>query len=186
MRIVIASILAVLLLGGTVAAQSPAASPLTPAAPASPAASPLTPAPGPALTFGATNAKVCKAGTTCTWYLTVIDPLAPTATMVTQLVPGAGKALTPTTPLPANIAPGTYLVEASAWVQGAVTAGKQPKTGRVASCFAIVTVADDPAIVSVDLKVQFKKRNKGCDIAVTYTGSAPTTPGGPQPSAQPG
>jgi hypothetical protein len=175
MRIVVASLVAILLTGGTVAAQSPVASPVTPVASPlgspgasllpNPAASPVL---GPTLTFGATNRRACKADTVCTWYLTIIDPLALASDMTTQLVPGIGRALTPTTPLPTNLAPGAYLVEASAWVQPSATTSADVKTGRVSSCAAVITVTADPAVTSVDVQVEFKKKLKGCEIAATF------------------
>ncbi len=175
MRVVVVSILAILLIGGSVVAQSPQASPVTPVASPlpSPAASPLSsplasPIVGPVLTFGATNRRTCKADTICTWYLTIIDPLAVTADMTTQLTPGVGRALTPTTPLPANLAPGTYLVEASAWVQPSATTPADEKVGRVASCATILTVSADPAVTAVDMRLAFRKKLKGCEIAVTF------------------
>ncbi len=175
MRVVIASVLAVLLIGGTVAAQSPVASPVTPVASplTSPAASPLS-SPvaslvvGPALTFGATNRRACKADTVCTWYLTIIDPLALAGDMTTQLVAGIGRSLTPTTPMPTNLAPGTYLVEASAWVQPSATTSADVKTGRVSSCASIMIVSADPAVTTIDVQLAFKKKLKGCEIAVTF------------------
>ncbi len=171
MRVVVASVLAVLLIGGTVAAQSPEASPVVPVV--SPAASPLpsplaSPVVGPALTFGATNRRTCKPDTVCTWYLTIIDPLAVTGDMTTQLVAGIGRSLAPVTALPTNIAPGTYLVEASAWVQPSTTTGADVKTGRVSSCATIITVTADPAVTAVDVQLEFKKKLKGCEIVVTF------------------
>jgi hypothetical protein len=175
MKIVVASFLATLLIGGSVAAQSPQASPITPVTSPlpSPAVSPLSspatsPIVGPTLTFGATNRRVCKADTVCTWYLTIIDPLAVAADMTTELMPGVGRALTPKMPLPANLAPGTYLVEASAWVQPSATTPADEKVGRVASCATILTVSADPLVTTVDVQLAFKKKLKGCEIAVTF------------------
>lgn len=187
MRVVVASILAVLLIGGTVAAQSPSVAPAPSVPPAASPGVPVTPGTGPALEVAIRNAKACKAGTTCTWYLTIIDPVASTAS-VTQLVQGTAKrVLNPATPLPTNLAPGIYLLEASAWTAGVPTDGSKVPTGRTASCAMVLTVPADPAITTLNLQVQFKKKQRGCEI--TSAAPIPSTPGptaaSPVPSVAP-
>jgi hypothetical protein len=171
MRTVLISLVTLILVAGTAAAQSPVASPLASTAPgASPVASPLvspaiTPVPGPALTFKASNRKACPSGLTCAWYLTVIDATSGTA-FTTPLIPGSGKDLVATPPLPATLDPGTWLVEASEWVQtdpSATEPPANPKHRRTASCAQIISFLPSPSLERVELSVVFRK-NKTCTM----------------------
>src|SRR5438105_4073274 len=99
-------LLAVLALGSNAVGQSPAASPIVPPPASAPAASPAasapvtSPAAGPAFTIDARHKEACAEGTTCAWYLTLLDADVPGAAMTIALVPGPGSRLVPAAPAP--------------------------------------------------------------------------------------
>ena len=164
-------LLAVLALGGSAMGQSPAASPIAPPAASAPVASPAASAPvaspgaGPAFTIDARHRETCAEGTTCSWYLTLLDADVPGAALTIQLIPGPGSRLVPAAPAPATLTPGRYLVEASQWqIPPADKQGPSGVSERMLSCATELEVAGQ---LEVSIDVRF--RRKDCIFVVGET-----------------
>lgn len=160
-------LLAALTLGGTALGQSPATSPAASPAASAPAASApaASPGAGPAFTIAARHRRTCAEGTTCAWYLTLLDAAVPGAVMTMQLVPGEGTRLVPAVPPPTSIAPGTYLVEASQWqIPPADARGPSSVARRLLSCATQLEVIGQLA-VSIDVRF----RRNDCIFVVGET-----------------
>ncbi len=186
-----ASVMALMLIGGTAAAQSPAPLPS-----ASPVASPGIPlGPGIVPTLRAVDRKGCATGMVCTWYLTIAGSGLPGGGFVTTLAPGSPSAngkrtpMTPTLPLPTVLSPGTYFLEGSAWTQDASAGAASTKgLGLTASCGTVLVVdpsaTGGPALV----RLTFRPKHRGCALTAATTPTptptiAPTTSPAPASTA---
>lgn len=154
-RAIAFGLLAVLALGGTAVGRSPVTSPAAVPTPSAPAASvPATsPDAGPTFSVTAVHWGTCAAGTTCAWYLTLLNASDPAASLLVHLVPDQDSRLVPALRTPTTIGRGTYLVEASQWqIPPAEAQGPSSAAGRLLSCSTQLDVAGQ---LAVSIEVQF-------------------------------
>jgi len=167
-----ATVLALVLIGGTTAAQSPSPLPA-----ASPVVSPGIPSgAGVVPTLRAVDRKGCATGLVCTWYLTIAGSGLPGGAFVTTLTRGAPSAngkrtpLTPAVPLPVLLPPGTYFLEGSAWTQDtSASTASTKQLGLTASCGTVLVVDPTATGGPASIRLTFRPKRRGCALAATVT-----------------